>query len=284
MSEEGQEPDEVESFRMPLLEHLHELRRRVLFAGGAVFLTTVLCLFLSTSLIDLLAAPIRQVMDTGQEPNQMDFVYQYLTSPLEYLPGWNWLNQGKTEGKLALVASFEGVNAYLQVALLGGFTLSSPIVAYQLWGFVAPGLYKTERRAVIPLTFASTFLFLLGAGFAYLVILPLAFRFFINIVNAEPFLSIQDAVKTVMRIMVAFGLCYQLPVVSWFLARIGLIDHRDMIKGFRYAIVGIFIVAAFITPPEVITQVMLAVPLVLLYAISIVVTRLASTKQRSAEG
>ena len=123
--------------------------------------------------------------------------------------------------------------------------------------------------------------FFLGASFAYIIILPIAFQFFLTILNVNQVaLSYNDAIQSAASIMFAFGLCYQLPVVVWFLARIGLVDHKDLIWGFRYAIVVIFVVAALITPPDVITQIFLGIPLVGLYGISIVVAWFASTKVR----
>ena len=133
---------------------------------------------------------------------------------------------------------------------------------------------------VVPLTFFSTLLFFLGAGFAYFIIMPIAFKFFVTVLDAEALLSIDDALRTVVRIMVAFGLCYQLPVVVWFLARLGLVDHKDLIKGFRYAVVVIFVIAALLTPPDVITQFLLGIPLIVLYAVGVIVAFFSTKKVR----
>jgi sec-independent protein translocase protein TatC len=167
---------------------------------------------------------------------------------------------------------------------MGGIVLSSPMLAWQVWGFIAPGLYKTERKVVAPLAISSVFLFLLGGSFAYYVIFPVAFPFFLNVVDIEASLSVTGYLSAVVRMMLAFGLCFQLPVGTWFLARMGLIDHKDMIGGFRYAMVGIFVVAAVITPPEALTQVMLAIPLCGLYGIGIIVAYFTSTKHRDEDG
>ncbi len=244
--------DEVEAHRMPLLEHLKELRDRMLKAAAAVIVGMLVSLAFTDQIIAFITAP---ALEAG--------------------------------GTLTIVNSpFEGIYVYLRAAFLGAAALSSPVVSWQLWGFIAPGLYKTERRLVLPLAFASTGLFLLGAGFAYYVIFPYAFPFFFTIVeqHAEVSLSIEGYLGAVIRMMLAFGLCFQLPVVVFFLARLGLVDHVDLIKGFRYAVVAIFIVAALITPPEVLTQVLLAAPLVVLYGVGIVVAWMFSTKERPAEG
>ena len=265
---------------MPLLEHLRELRNRVMKGGAALLVCVAICMAFSHYIIDFLAAPIRQVL-AGEEPTgQMDLLYVWLTSPLQSVPGWSMLTEGKAAGKLTIRGSLEGIYTYMRVGFLGGAFMASPVLAYQLWRFVGPGLYKTEKRVVIPLTFFSTLLFFVGAAFAYFIILPIAFRFFVSVLNAEALLSIDDALRTVVRIMVAFGLCYQLPVVVWFFARLGLIDHKDLLKGFRYAVVAIFVLAALLTPPDIITQFLLGVPLIVLYVVGIVVAFFSSRKVR----
>ena len=247
--------DEVEAHRMPLLEHLKELRDRMVKAMAAVVVGMLLSLAFTEQIIDFITAPANAA-----------------------------LRDANVRGGLSIVNSpFEGIYVYLRAAFLGALVMSSPILSWQVWGFIAPGLYRTERRLVVPLAGASTFLFLLGAGFAYYVIFPFAFPFFFTIVDADISLSLEGYLSAVIRMMVAFGACFQLPVGVFFLARLGLIDARDMVQGFRYAVVGIFVVAALITPPEVLTQMLLAVPLVILYAVGILVAWLFSTKERPYE-
>lgn len=273
-------PDEVEEHRMPLLQHLKELRNRVIYAGIAIGLGLIAGMYFAKDVIDFLVAPVKQVLPGGGDPNQMDLFFLWATAPLSYIPGWDYIITTQARGDLVLQSSLEGVWTWLRAAFLFGGLLALPVVAWQVWAFVAPGLYKTERRVVLPLTIASTSLFLLGASFSYFVIVPMAFGFFLNFLDLENVLSIEDATNTVVRIVVAFGLCYQLPVAVWFLARIGIIDHIDMVKGFRYAIVGIFVIAALVTPPDVITQFFLGLPLVGLYGASIGVAWIATTKSR----
>jgi len=250
------ELDEVEQHRMPLIEHLRELRTRVMWAIGAVGVSMIVSLAFTDQILAFIQAPVQVALDDAG-----------------------------VEGGLSIVNSpFEGIYVYLRAAFLGAMALSSPIVSLQLWLFIAPGLYKTERRMVVPLAFASTVLFLAGASFAYYVIFPYAFPFFFTIVEAEVSLSLEGYLGAVIRMMMAFGVCFQLPVVTFFLARMGLIDHRDMVKGFRYAVVAIFGVAALITPPEVLTQVLLALPLIGLYIVGIVVAFFATTKVRPDDG
>jgi sec-independent protein translocase protein TatC len=244
--------DEVEAHRMPLIEHLRELRRRLMVAAASVVVGMLISLAFTDQILAFLTAPALIALE-----------------------------EANIEGGLSMVNSpFEGINVYLRAAFLGALVLSSPVVSLQAWLFVAPGLYGNERRTVIPLTLSSTFLFLLGAAFAYYVIFPYAFPFFFSVVEAQVNLSLEGYLGAVIKMMMAFGASFQLPVVVYFLARLGLIDHIDMLRGFRYAIVAIFIVAAIITPPDVLTQVLLSIPLTILYGVGIVVAWLFSTKKR----
>ncbi len=271
----GAEVQDLELGRMPLLEHLRELRTRLIISMVALAVSMVLCLLLVDPVYGMLTAPVRMVLD-GAQPHWVDPAYTWLTQPIPAS-----LREVQVKGTLAITASpMEGVYTWFRVAIIGGAVVASPVIAFQVWGFVAPGLYKTERKVVLPLAAASSFLFALGALFAYAVILPVALPFFLQVLPTEAVLSIDGYLKTIVRMMIAFGACFQLPVASWFLARLGLIDHKDMIKGFRYAVVGIFAVAAIITPPDVITQTLLGIPLILLYGISILIVRFSSTKQR----
>lgn len=252
--------DEVEAHRMPLLEHLKELRDRMVKAAIAVVITMGISLAFADQIIDFITAPaVKALTEAGAE------------------------EAAESLGKMVILSPFEGIYVWLRASFLGAMAMASPVISWQLWGFIAPGLYKTERRLVIPLAGASTFLFLLGAGFAYYVIFPYAFPFFFTIVDAEVNLSLEAYLSAVIRMMLAFGVCFQLPVGVFFLAKLGLIDAQDMIKGFRYAVVAIFLVAAMITPPEVLTQMLLAAPLVVLYGVGIIVAWLFSTKVRDEE-
>lgn len=250
---EGPSEHEVDTHRMPLLEHLRELRTRLIISMVAVAVGMGVAFVVVDPIFGWLTAPFNDAMEaTG------------------------------TEGGLAIVTSpFEGVYTYIKVGVFGGLLFALPVVVYQVWQFIAPGLYKTEQRVVYPLAISSTVLFLLGAVFCYYVMFPVAFPFFLEVVDANASLSLSGYLSAVVKMMLAFGLCFQLPVGVFFLARMGLIDHHDMVRGFRYAVVGLFMLAALITPPEVFTQILLAVPLVVLYAVSIGVAWAVSTKQRT---
>jgi sec-independent protein translocase protein TatC len=188
-------------------------------------------------------------------------------------------------GNMTIIAPLEGVMTWLRVGFFGGVVLSFPVIAYQLWWFIAPGLEPLEKRRIIPLVFASVLLMLLGASFGYFVIFRFGFPFFLSIMSsgAEANISLAAYLSTSLKLMVGFGVCFQLPVVIYFCARIGLLDARDMIQKFRYGIVIIFLVSAIMTPPDPMTQVLMAAPLTVLYVLSIGVAYLFSTKVRMEE-
>jgi sec-independent protein translocase protein TatC len=248
-----QEPaDEVDANRMPLIEHLRELRNRLMWSIGALVVGTCVSMAFVDEIIAFITAPVTDTL-------------------AEY----------GIQGGLSIVNSpFEGMTVWFDAALIGGVTLASPVIAWHVWGFVAPGLYHTERRLVGPLALSSTALFLLGTSFAYYALFPVAFPFFFTVVPAEVSLSIEGYLNAVLKMLVAFGVSFQLPVAVFFLARLGLVDGRDLVEWTRYAIVAIFVIAAIITPPDVLSQILLAIPLLGLYVISVGVAAVFTTKVR----
>ncbi|MEC9379261.1 MAG: twin-arginine translocase subunit TatC, partial [Candidatus Latescibacterota bacterium] len=168
----------------------------------------------------------------------------------------------------------------LQVALLGGLILASPIVFYQLWRFVAPGLLNKERRLVLPIIGLSVFCFLLGAAVAHQIVLPLGLRFFLSLEPADMISqwAVDEYIGFVLRLLLGFGVVFEMPVVSLFLSRLGLLTPDYLRRVRRYAVVGIFLVAAVFTPPDPISQLLMALPLMVLYEISIGVSHLAQRK------
>lgn len=241
-----------DSFRMPILEHLRELRSRLMVCVGTLLGAFALTFSLANDIFAWLARPMNVALaETGM-------------------------------GTLAVTVVMEGFLVQMRVAGYASLFIASPVIFFQVWKFVAPGLYETEKRWVIPLVVTSTTLFLGGAAFCYLVLFKYGFPVFLTL-NGEgvkAVLSIQSYLDFAATLLVAFGLSFQLPVVVWFLARLGLIDHIDMLRGFRYSIVGIVVVAGVLTPPDVISQMLMAIPLVLLYGASIIVARLSTTKKR----
>jgi sec-independent protein translocase protein TatC len=239
----------VDDYRMPVLEHIRELRTRLVISIAALAVGVGVGLLVAEPCFAFLVEPLTTAIGEGA-------------------------------GELARLKLFEGILTYLKVGLLVGILLASPVIFYQLWIFVAPGLYKEERRVVVPLMLASTSLFLSGAAFGYFVIFRFGFPYFLSVFAGESIamLSIGDYLATATRLLLAFGFCFQLPIVVFFLARIGLVNGRDMAHAFRYAIVGIFAVSALITPPDPLTQVLMAAPLTLLYGVGIGVAAFFTTK------
>jgi sec-independent protein translocase protein TatC len=270
------ELDEVERNRMPLIEHLRELRKRVVIAASAIFLGAIGGLFVATDVYDFLRAPIMAVFHE-QPRTRMDVFYLWISGPVRALVPSPHIQGSLNVGNSPL----EGMYSFFQIGLITGLVAAGPVVAWQIWRFVAPALYSNEKRWMFPLALSSSALFVSGALFCYAVIFPVSFPFFLTTLEASAVISVQGYLEAVVRMLIGFGLCFQLPVVTWFLARIGLIDHRDLIKGFRYAVVGIFVVAAIVTPtPDVLTQTLLALPLIVLYVLGIGVAWLWSTKRR----
>jgi len=244
---EGEDSDEM---RMPLLEHLRELRHRLVVSLAATLIGVLLCF-------------------TWVEP-----IWNFLVDPM------NDAIEELGRGTMAINEPLEGFMTYLKVAGLAGVLCASPVIFYQAWKFMAPGLYPKEKKTVVPLVICSTLLFFAGAGFGYSVIFRFMFPFFLEVTTAdiEPVLSISSYLGIATKLLLAFGFCFQLPVVIFFLSRIGLIHHRDMISGFKYAVVGIFVVASLITPPDLLSQFLMAGPLIILYGFGIIVSRIFSTK------
>ena len=250
------EVDELEPSRMPLLEHLVELRDRMVKAMIALAVGMAISLYFVQDLLVELRRPFDEACVSAE--------------------------LAASQCNLVIVNSlFEGVYTWLLATLLGGALLAMPVMTWQIWGFIAPGLYQSERRAVYPLAFWSSALFTMGAAFCYFAMLPFALPFFLTVIpNLATQLSVRGYLGGIISMILAFGMCFQLPVVVWFLGKLGLIDHKDMIEGFRYSVVAIFVLSALITPPDPFTQVMLAIPMVLLYVVGIAVAYFTSTKVR----
>lgn len=248
--------DPVDEYRMPLMEHLRELRRRLVVALIAATIGFCICFFFVNEIWAFLMAPMAGVLEASNKDAGM-----ITTEPLE------------------------GFLTLLKVAGVAGIGLASPVIFWELWQFVAPGLYQNEKRVVLPLVVSSTVLFAAGAAFCYYVIFVVAFPFFINITGEEiaALIKIDSYLTFVTRMILAFGVCFQLPVIVFFLARMGLVDHKDLLNFFRYAMVGIFVVASILTPPDIVSQVLMAGPLIFLYGVGIIVARVFSTKQRVEE-
>ena len=242
-----------EEGRMPLTEHLRELRTRLLHSAYAFMLAFAVCYYYSEPIFQVLQRPLRQVLPTT--------------------------------GTLAITSLAEGFMTHLRVGAIAAFFAVSPWLFYQLWKFVAPGLLPGERRLVIPFVFSASFLFLFGATFGYFVVFPFVFGFFIDETGTGvlPVLSISDFLSFSSKLLLLFGTIFELPVLSFFLARLGIISAEQMRKYRKYAVVGIFIMAAFITPPDPVSQTLIALPLICLYEVGIWVAKYSGRKPKPAE-
>lgn len=231
----------MEDAKLPLTAHLEELRSRLIRSLAAVGVAFVACYQFVEPLMNWLLAPVKQLDD-----NKVQIIGTGLA---------------------------EAFFTKLKVAFVGGIFLASPAILYQIWKFVAPGLYEHEKRYVMPFVFFGTFFFLSGAYFCYRFVFPTAFGFFIAeyaSVSIAPFLKISEYLSFASRMLLAFGVVFELPVFTFFLARTGLVNHKMMIGTWRYAVVGIFVVAAVLTPgPDVASQLLMATPLIVLYVASI---------------
>ena len=250
--------DPINDKPMPLLEHLVELRRRLLWSAVAFFVCFIVCYHFSGAIYSFLAQPLADILD----------------------------EKGGANRHLIFTQLYEAFFTYLKVAFFAAAFVSFPVVATQVYLFVAPGLYRSEKRAMLPFLAATPFLFFLGGALAYYFVFPAAFRFFLSFESnngagglpVELEAKVSEYLSLVMKLVFAFGLAFQLPVLLTLLAKVGIVSSAGLKKYRRYAYVGMFVIAAIITPPDVITQSALALPLIALYEISIQTARYVEPK------
>ena len=250
--------DPIHDKPMPLLEHLMELRRRLMYAFGAFMAAFGLCYYFSGDIYYFLAEPLARVLE-GQGTHAPHLIYTQL---------------------------YEVFFTKIKVAMFGAAFSAFPIIGSQLWLFIAPGLYRSEKRALAPFLVASPVLFLMGGALAYYIVFPFAWQFFASFqsntggggVPIELLPRVSEYLDLVMKLIFAFGLTFQLPVLLTLLAKVGIVTSKGLKRFRRYAYVGMFVVAAILAPPDVFTQVSLAVPLIGLYEISVLMARLVEPK------
>ena len=239
--------------KLPLTAHLQELRKRLILSFIAIGICFVLCYVFADFLFNLLAAPLWKVMPKG--------------------------------GSLVFISVAEAFFTYMKVGFIGGLILASPFVLYQIWAFVAPGLYRHEKKYAVPFVVLGSFFFGLGILFGYFVGLPVGFKFLLGYATdfIKPLPNMKEYLSFSIKFLLVFGLVFEFPVVLLLLARIGVIDAKMLARHRKYAILLIFIFAAVVTPPDVISQVIMALPLIGLYELSILLSRLFGKKSGNAK-
>jgi sec-independent protein translocase protein TatC len=244
---------EIDETQAPLLDHLLELRTRLLRCIMALGVAFAVCLYFANDIFGFLVRPLTQAFPPGQ-------------------------------GRLVYTKLYEAFFVELKVALFAAFFISFPIIANQLWAFVAPGLYAKEKKAFLPFLIATPILFTSGAALAYFVVMPTAFKWFIGFEGTRGGLRLEalpgtgDYLSLVMQFILAFGISFLLPVLLLLLNRAGIVTRKQLVGARRYVIVAITIVAALITPPDVVSQLMLAIPMLLLFEGSLIFMWLGERK------
>ncbi|WP_395539784.1 twin-arginine translocase subunit TatC [Neotabrizicola sp. sgz301269] len=276
--------DEIDESAAPLVEHLAELRNRIIWSVAAFLVAMILCFLVSEQILNFLLHPIELAMRRLGNPNP---VMQY-TAPQEYF------------------------FTLMHISMVGGLMLAFPVIGYQLWRFIAPGLYRSEKQAFLPFLIASPVLFMVGAGFAQFIVTPMAMQFFLGFADSSSLLTalipglkdapvseitqqastagidivfqgkVNETLDISLKLMLAFGLCFQLPVLLTLMGKAGLVSARGLEGTRKYAIVLILFVAALVTPPDIMSQLILFFAVYPLYEVSIFLIKRIE-KKREAE-
>lgn len=241
--------------RMPLTSHLEELRRKLIIAGASWLVAFLACYAFAEPLFDLIASPVRSALPEGTS--------------------------------LVFITATEPFFTYLKIGALAGLLVSMPVIFWQIWSFVAPGLYQHEKRYIVPFVLASTLCFATGAFFGYQYVFPMAFKVLIEFGTGSgelnAMLSMGSYLSLSSKLLLAFGLVFELPVVIFFLARMGIVDHKMLARNRKFALLAAFLTGAMLTPPDVFSQTALAVPFIVLYEIGIIVARIFGKRRATAD-
>lgn len=244
----------MDETRLSIVEHLAELRTRLVWTIGAWLVATALCYALAEQIFAFVLDPAIVAL-------------------------------GERGTRLQAIAPTEIFFTHLKAALLAGFVVSLPVIFWQVWAFVAPGLYPSEKRATLPFVVVSTFLFLLGAAFGHQIMFPVMFEFLAGQQNVyvESAWTIREVFALTTRLFLALGVAFELPVATFFLSVTGIVTAAQLLKGFPYAVLGAFVLGAVLSPPDVVSQVFLAVPLLLLYLVGVGVAWLVGRRRARRE-
>ncbi len=265
--------NDIDDSAAPLIEHLAELRTRLIRAVLAFIVGMIICFSFGSAILDFLLVPIENTMRNLGNPNP---VMQY-TAPQEYF------------------------FTLIRISMVGGLAISFPVIAHELWRFVAPGLYRNEKSAFLPFLIASPVLFFIGASFAHYIVVPLAMQFFLGFSDAASILTalvvegdaresgidivfqgkVNESLDITLKMIVAFGLCFQLPVLLTLMGKAGLVTAEGLGNVRKYAMVGILLLAALVTPPDVVTQLILFVVVYGLYEVSIFLVSRVDAKREA---
>lgn len=249
--EPTQQENELALYEKPVGEHLQELRKRLLWCFIFVLVAFFgIASYCSEQLVELLSAPVKA--------QGIQFIY---------------------------VGLAEALIAQLKVSFIAAIVVASPVIIWNIWSFIKPALYDNEKKYVLSFTFLSILLFVIGVGFGYGVVFLSAITFFVYVGQgiATPMLSISDYVSFLFGFVIPFGLVFELPIVCYVLARLGVVSAKSLISMRKYIVLVIFVVAAFLTPPDVLSQVLMALPMLVLYEIGILVVKLTVKKKEGEQ-
>ena len=240
---------------MPLISHLEELRRKLIMSAVSWLVAFLACYSYAEQLFALIAEPVRQALPEGTS--------------------------------LVFITATEPFFTYLKIAALAGLLVALPVIFWQIWSFVAPGLYKKEKRYIIPFVMASTLCFAAGTFFGFSFVFPMVFKVLIEFGTGggelSAMLSMGSYLSLSSKLLLAFGLVFELPVVIFFLARLGIVDHKMLARNRKFALLAAFLIGAMLTPPDVFSQAALAIPFVVLYEVGIIVARLFGKRRDPVE-
>ena len=239
--------------KLPFTDHLTELRKRVLVCIAAVGIGFLASYFFSEKLFFILSRTLNVLLPEGNS-----FIFTNIT---------------------------EAFFTYLKLSFFAGIIIAIPVILYEIWCFVTPGLYDKEKRYMIPFVFFSSIFFAAGVLFGYFAVFPIAFKFFLgfNTENIRMLPSIKEYLSFSCKFLLAFGIVFEMPVFILFLAKLGIVNEKQLRSNRKIVIVIVFIIAAFLTPPDVVSQILMAIPLIVLYEISIVVAKIFGKKKEEKE-